>query len=93
MIQLVFMIGSSMRRVIINKRRVSMIAQETGWVPMIFDLDNLSSGIGFKKLNEEEKRLLEEIGKLKTEKDMAKDIIKDFNSTGWRLFKRTDGDN
>ena len=42
-----------------------------------------------KKLNltEEDRKLLRELSKLGTEEDMAKDIIKDFQSTGWRQIK------
>ena len=88
MIKLSFAIGGAFRRVVIKERKIAMLSQETGFVPISFDLDKLEDSGMWKELSKEQKELLEEIKKLETEEDMAKDITKDFQRTGWRLIKK-----
>lgn len=83
--KLVFMIGSIYRKVLINGRIISMITPESNFVPMKIDLDNIPAKLN-KKMNEEEVKLLKEISLLKTEEEMAKDIIKDFQRNGLRCI-------
>ncbi len=87
MIRLTFAIGGNLRKVYIDKRKISMLTAETGWVPILMDLDKIDKKVE-KKLGKDAVELLKEISKLKTEKAMAKDIIRDFQESGWRLFKR-----
>lgn len=87
MIKLSFVLGHSLRRVNINNREISFATQETGFVPLKLNLDKLEDFKEYDKLNDEEKKLLEECKKLKTEEDMAYDLIKDFKKGGWKLIK------
>lgn len=93
MIRLSFVTGGALRKVIIDERKIVFFSQETGFTPISFDLDKLEDNPKFKKLNEEQRKLLAEIKALETEEEMAKDITRDFQSTGWRLFKRENGSN
>lgn len=88
MIKLSFAVGGSLRRAVVNGRKISFASQETGFVPMIMDLDKLDEKVINEDMGSEDLKLIKEIKKLKTEKAMAKDIIKDFQRTGWRLIKR-----
>ncbi len=88
MIKLVFITGGSLRKVNVEGRRISMMSQETGFTPQIMDLDKLDSGKLKKKMGNEEMKLMKEIADLNTEEEMAQDIIKDFQRTGWRLVKK-----
>lgn len=65
-----------------------MLTAETGFVPIQMDLDKLEGKKIEKKLGEDNLKLLKEISSMETEEDMAKDIIKDFQNTGWRCVKR-----
>ncbi len=91
MIRLSFVCGSSLRKVVIDKRKISMMAKETGFVPIIMDLDKMDSNAQkkaiTKKLGKEGLDVMKDIALLKTEKEMAKDITKDFQSTGWRKIQ------
>ncbi len=91
MIRLSFVTGSALRKVTISGRKILMASQETGFVPIDFDLDKLEDSKVFNQLTEEQKLLFEEIKNLKTEDEMAEDIIKDFKQTGWKLAKRENG--
>ncbi len=88
--ELTFVIGGNVRKVFINGRVISILTKETGFVPIEIDLDNLDilNETIKSKVDEEQLNLLEEISHLKTEEEMAKDIIKDFQSSGWRLIKK-----
>lgn len=88
MIKLSFAMGSSLRRAAIDGRIVSLASHETGFKPIKLDLDKLKKDKRFSKLNKEEKKLLEDCRKLNTEEEMAKDLIKDFQRSGWRLIKK-----
>lgn len=85
MIKLVFVIGGGMRKVIIEKRTIHFITVELGWKPLSINLD---------KLDEEREKIdkcglnkddIAKISLLKTEEDIANDIKKDFQRSGWRL--------
>ncbi len=91
MISLVFITGSAIRRIYIKDRTVTLIAAETSGQPVTINLDEIDSQQDkFKqmKLSEEDIVTIKELSKLGSENDMAKDIINDFQSTGWRLVKR-----
>ncbi len=88
MIRLNFMVGGSMRRVLIEDRIITFLCEELNDVPLKLNLD---------KLNEEKEKIkqlnfdvdeLKKISKLKTERQIADDIIEDFKKTGWRLVGR-----
>ncbi len=90
--ELVFSIGGSLRRVKINGRKISFLTAETGFTPLIIDLDKLDEKEQKQKLSKMklDKEFLDELKKLKTEEQIAKDIKKDFQKSGWRLFKRVE---
>ncbi len=88
MIRLSFVTGGSLRKVTLENNKIAMMTPETNMVPMVFDLDKLEDNPKFKDMNVEQRKLFEEIKLLKTEEEKAKDIIKDFQRTGWRLLKR-----
>ena len=87
MIKLTFAIGGNLRKVFINKRKISLLTAETGWQPISIDIDNIDEKLS-KKISEEEMKLIKEISKLNSEEEIAKDIVKDFQKTGWRLCKK-----
>lgn len=91
MIKLSFVCGSALRKVKIDKRTISMATKETGFVPMVMDLDKLDSNNQKKKirkkLGKDGLKVMKEIALLNTEEEMAKDITKDFQSTGWRKIQ------
>ncbi len=88
MIKISFVCGSALRKIVINGRVISMMAKETGFTPIIMDLDKLDSNTQkkkiTKKLGKDGLQVMKEIALLNTEEEMAKDITKDFQSTGWR---------
>lgn len=88
MIRLSFVSGSSLRKIVIEDRVISMMAKETGFVPITMDLDKMDSNSQqkkiTKKLGKDGLKIMKEIALLNTESEMAKDITKDFQSTGWR---------
>lgn len=92
MIKLSFVCGSALRNIVINKRVISMMAKETGFVPITMDLDKMDSNNQkkkiTKKLGKDGLKVMKEIALLNTEEEMAKDITKDFQSTGWRKIKQ-----
>lgn len=88
MINLAFVSGSSLRRVVINNRLVSMMSQETGFAPIKMDLDKIDEKQIKKKMGKEGLKFIRQLANLKTEEDLAKDITKDFQATGWRRIKQ-----
>ncbi len=88
MINLAFVAGSSLRRVIIDERKITMMSPETKFVPMVMDLDKINEKEIIKKMGKDGLKFMKEISKLETEEDMAQDVIKDFQRTGWRRIKK-----
>jgi len=88
--ELVFVAGGKLRRIFINNREISFLTSETGFHPIVINLDKLNKlDENIKsKMGEEQIKLIEEIPNLHSEEEIAKDIIKDFQSTGWRLIKK-----
>lgn len=89
MIRLEFVIGSALRLVTITKRKVSLITAENNFVPLTLNLDKIDEEkdkIKSVGLNQKE---LKAIAKLKNEKAIAEDIIKDFKQSGWRLIRKS----
>ena len=78
--ELVFIRGSSIRRVFIRDRKISFIIPENGFVPIEIDLDKLNKKDFKGKFDTE----FAELSKLKTEEDMVRDITRDFQKQGWR---------
>lgn len=87
MLNLAFVRGSSLRRVVIKKRKISLLSSETGFAPISMDLDKLDDTVIEKKMGKEALELIKEISLLNTEKEMAQDIKKDFQKDGWRCIK------
>jgi len=81
--------------VTIDGRVIKFLSGETGFQPIEFDLDKILSkdkstlkAMKKAKLNKEDIKQLKELSLLKNEDDMADDIVKDFQKTGWRLSNR-----
>ncbi len=94
--ELSFIMGSGIRRVFIDGRKITIVSAELGFQPLEFNLDELSSektkkAMSKQKLSAEEKKTLRQLAKLGSEEDIAKDIIKDFQKQGWRCVKKKDG--
>lgn len=89
MINIAFVNGSSLRRVVIDGRKISMSTPETGNLPMTFDLDKIKVREVKKKMGKEGLKFLEEMKLLKSEAEMAKDVVTDFQRTGWRRIKQS----
>ena len=87
MIELGFVSGSSLRRVFVDGRKISMMAQETGFTPMSIDLNKIDEKKVKKQMGADGLKFIKEVALLKTEEAMAKDITKDFQQTGWRRIK------
>ncbi len=80
-----FMVGGAMRKVSVNKRKVSFLTPELNFVPLVIDLDKLDEQKErIEKMNMDEEQI-EKLAALKTEKQIANDIINDFKQSGWRL--------
>lgn len=90
MISLAFVRGSVLRRVVIKGKTISFITQELGGTPLTINLNKLGEKEDeiIAKMGEEGLELFKEIALLTTEEDMAKDVKKDFQRDGWRLFKK-----
>ncbi len=91
--ELSFVMGSGIRRVFIDERKVTIVSAELGFHPLEFNLDELDKpktkkAMRKQKLSAEEVRTLRALSKLGSEEAMAKDIIKDFQKQGWRCVKR-----
>ncbi len=87
MIQISFTRGAALRRVFINKRVISFLTAELNNVPLKIDLDKLDErNEKLEKMNLDQ-QILKEIAKLKTEKEIALDIIYDFEKVGWRKIR------
>lgn len=93
MIELSFVTGGALRKVVVNGRKLSLITAELGFNPLTIDLDKLGTEqnkekLDRLKLSDEDRKTIKEISKLGSEEDIAQDIIKDFQKTGWRLVKK-----
>ncbi len=93
MIQLFFLQGSRYRKVFIKDRKIAMMTPELGGSPITLDLDALDTKETLEKMNSmkltsEDRIAIQEMGKLKDPAAIAKDIIRDFQQSGWRCVKR-----
>ncbi len=88
MIKLDFFCGSAIRKVYIDGRKISLMAKETGFTPISMDLDKIDEKAIKKKMGKDGLKLMKEISLLNTEEEMARDVTKDFQRTGWRLHKK-----
>ncbi|HEC37455.1 hypothetical protein LCGC14_0476600 [marine sediment metagenome] len=85
--KLSFTRGAALRRIFINGRIISFLTAELGNTPLTIDLDKLDKERDKIKKMQMDQSEMEELSKLKTEEDLAKDVIKDFEKSGWRLMK------
>lgn len=88
-----FMMGAAMRKVIVNRRKISLLTAELNFVPLEIDLDKLEEmKPKIKKMNLPEDAFLdlEKIAKLYNEKFIAKDIENDFKNSGWKMVRCND---
>ena len=86
--QISFTRGAALRRVFINGRVISFLTGELNNVPLKIDLDKLEEEKDKIKKMKIDKKTLEELAKLQTEKEMALDVINDFEKSGWRRIRR-----
>ena len=77
--------GAALRKVIINKKRISFLGAELNFVPLVIELDNLEK-VDKTKLSKEDLKTIKKLAKLGSEVQIAKDIIEDFKQTGWNLI-------
>lgn len=80
-----FMVGGAMRKVVVKGRKISFLTSELNFVPLIIDLDKLDEQKERIKKMKMDEKYIKELSLLKTPKKIAKDIIKDFKQSGWRL--------
>lgn len=95
MINLTFITGSSIRRVHIKDRIVTLLAEELSSKPLTINLDEIDAQqdkfeemIKNRSLSEKDITMIKQLAKLGSEEEIAKDIINDFQKTGWRLVKK-----
>ena len=88
MIQLAFIRGSGLRKVIIKGREIAFILPELNNVPLVLNLDKLEEHKEDIKQMKIDKETLDELMQLVTEEDLANDIMKDLKRTGWRVLKK-----
>ncbi len=86
--QISFTRGAALRRVFINKRVISFLVAELNNVPLKIDLDKLEEEKDKIKKMKIDKETLKELAKLQTEKEIALDVINDFEKSGWRRIRR-----
>jgi len=88
MIQIVFMRGGEIRKVFIDKRKVTFIIAELKFEPLVVDLNKMKE-IEDKReqynLSVEDLKFLYELRELNDEEAMFKDLAKDFKQKGWRM--------
>ena len=85
MIHLNFMVGGAIRKVVIEGRKISFLAAELNFVPLVIDLDKLDEEKEKIEKMKMDKEILKELSLLKTERQIANDIIMDWKKQGWRL--------
>lgn len=93
--ELVFIRGGSIRRVFIKDRVISLVTPELNFTPFHIDLDRLDDPemrerINKANLSSKEIEDLDKLAKLGNDKEISKDIIKDFQQSGWRKVRRND---
>ena len=88
MIQLSFLRGSALRRVFINGRVISLLTGELNNVPLKIDLDKLDEQKDRIKKMELDEKMLKELSRLQTEKEISLDVIHDFEKSGWVRVRR-----
>lgn len=91
MIQIVFMRGGEMRKVFIDKKKVTFYSAELKFVPLVIDLNKMKE-IEDKRekynLSVEDLKLLYELKELNDEEVMFKDLTKDFKQQGWKMVMK-----
>lgn len=83
--ELVFFRGNGLRRVFIDGRKISFLTAELGFTPLTIDLDKLDEEKDKIDKMKLDKKVLKELSNLKTEEDLIRDVVKDFERSGWRL--------
>ena len=89
--KLTFITGSSIRRVHIQDRMVTLLAEELSSKPLTINLDEIDAQeekFEKMKLTAHDITMIKQLAKLGSEEEIAKDIINDFQKTGWRLVKK-----
>lgn len=85
--QISFTRGAALRRVFIDGRKISFLAAELNFEPLKIDLDKLEEQKEKIKKMKIDKETLEQLAKLRTEKEIALDVINDFEKSGWRRIR------
>ncbi len=87
MIELAFVRGSQLRKIRVDGTKIKFMSSETGFEPVEIDLSKMDK-VAKEEIKKLDPQFLKEMKALHNEKDRAKDIIKDFRRTGWRVFKQ-----
>ncbi len=87
MIHVSFVRGSQLRKLMVDGKQIKLMSSETGFVPIDIDLTKIKKK-DVQQIKNLDPKFWKEISELHNEKDRAKDIIKDFKRTGWRVFKQ-----
>lgn len=88
MIQLSFIRGSALRRVFIKDRTISLLTGELNNVPLKIDLDKLEEQKERIEKMQFDAKMLKELSRLQTEKEISLDVIDDFEKSGWKRVRR-----
>lgn len=82
---LTFSKSGVLRRVFIDSRKVTFILPELNNIPLSFDLDKINLLAIKDKIGSDAVKLLEDLQKLKSEEDIMRDVVTDFNKEGWLI--------
>jgi len=87
--ELVFIRGGGLRKIFINKKVINFLTAELNFQPLEIDLNKINEEeLKKKKLSDEDIKTIKALSKLGSEEEIARDITKDFQRTGWRKLKR-----
>lgn len=98
MIKAIFYQGGNVRKILIEGRKIMMIATETNWSPVEINVDKIESltnldKIKDEKVKEEFNKLIQESIYLTNEFKILEDITKDFHKSGWKRIYTKEGIN
>jgi hypothetical protein len=90
MIELHFIKRSSLRKVFIKDREITMITPELNYQPMKITITQLKTALasGDERINRALKDTETNLDEYNDDESIMKDILKDFQESGWRCIKR-----
>ena len=90
---LAFVRGGALRKVYVKDKVITIMTGEMGFTPFVIDLDRLDKVKGKLDKIKADEEFLKELAQLKTEEEIVRDVVKDFQKGGWREIKRKNGFN